>query len=437
MPRATEPTWSGRIPGGLAPEAWDFLHSLPHDRFLWPYDVDGTIGHVHALEAAKLLTKQEGTQLKRELRKMRAHPELIDPSDEDVHSAIERVLTERLGDVGAKVHTGRSRNDQVATALRLWAKDAIGEARSAVASLMGVLATRAGQHSETLMSGYTHLQRAQPITLGHHLCGHGFAFARDLERFDLALRHADVSPLGAGALATSTFGIDPTVAQERLGFAAVFPSSIDAVSDRDFLVDGAYACSLALVHVSRLAEEIVLWSSSEFGFVKLPDRYATGSSMMPQKKNPDVAELARGSTGVAVGALTGLLVTLKSLPLAYDRDLQTDKQHVREVFAVTSAALRAMSGLVGKLEFDVRRLREAVSDPAVLATDMAEDLVRGGTPFRAAHAQVAKSFRKGAKKPTPSKSAPKASVAARSAPGGPSPQSVRAQVKELKRLAGS
>ncbi len=425
-------TWAGRMPGGLAKDAWDFLHSLPHDRFLWLYDVQGTIGHVHGLEAAGVLTKQEASALKKELRAIQRHPALISDGDEDVHSAIERVLTERLGDVGAKVHTGRSRNDQVATALRLWAKDAIGDVRSAVSALIEVIAERADEHAVTLAPGYTHVQRAQPITIGHWLCAHGFAFARDLDRLSSARASADVSPLGAGALATSTFGIDPTVAQKQLAFRDVFANSVDAVSDRDFLADGAYACSMALVHLSRLAEELILWSSTEFGFVKLPDRWATGSSMMPQKKNPDVAELARGSSGLAVGALTGLLVTLKGLPLAYDRDLQTDKQHVREVFTVTSNAFRAMAGLLSSVKFDTKALTDAVSDPALLATDMAEDLVRGGTPFRQAHEQVAASFRR-RRAPDAPRSAPRASVQARSTDGGPSKASVGAQVRELRR----
>jgi argininosuccinate lyase len=433
-PAAAKPTWAGRIPGGLAKEAWEFLHSLPHDRFLWLYDVQGTVGHVHGLEAAGVLTKQEASALKKELRAIQRHPELISDDDEDVHSAIERVLTERLGDVGAKVHTGRSRNDQVATALRLWAKDALSDVSQAVRTLVGTIADRAEEHAATLAPGYTHLQRAQPITVGHWLCAHGFAFARDVGRLDAARALADVSPLGAGALATSTFGIDPAVAQRQLGFEDVFANSIDAVSDRDFLADGAYACSMALVHLSRLAEEVIVWSSSEFGFVKLPDRWATGSSMMPQKKNPDVAELARGASGLAVGSLTGLLVTLKSLPLAYDRDLQTDKQHVREVFDVTARSFRAMAGLLSAVKFDAKALADAVADPALLATDMAEDLVRGGTPFRQAHEQVAASFRKRKGVDAP-RSAPRASVQARSTDGGPSKASVTEQIRRLRKLA--
>ncbi len=427
-----KPTWSGRLPGGLAPEAWAFLHSLPHDRFLWPYDIDGTRAHVSGLIDANVLTASEGKKLRKELLSMKDHPELIEDTDEDVHSAIERVLIERLGDLGAKVHTGRSRNDQVATALRLWTKDALSDVHKAVAKLVRAVVKQAEAQASTVAPGYTHLQRAQPITIGHWACAHGFAFVRDLERLGAAHHNADVSPLGAGALATSTLGIDPSVAQQELGMSEVFSNSIDAVSDRDFLADGAYACSLALVHLSRLAEEIVLWASSEFGFVKLPDRYATGSSMMPQKKNPDVAELARGTAGLGVGALTGLLVMLKGLPLAYDRDLQIDKQHVRELFNATAAAFGAMAGLVGGLRFDVARLREAAGDPSLFATDMAEDLVRAGTPFRQAHDEVGKRFRK-PPKDSPPKSAPRASVQARAMAGGPARRSVELQIKELRR----
>ena len=429
---ASKPTWSGRIPGSLAKEAWDFLHSLPHDRFLWPYDIDGTVAHVAGLLDAGVLKKTEAAKLTRELRAMKTRPELIDDADEDVHSAIERVLTERLGDLGAKVHAGRSRNDQVATALRLWAKEEIGSTRASVVALVAVLADRAEEHADAIAPGYTHLQRAQPITLGHWLCAHAWSFVRDLDRFDLALRSVDVSPLAAGALGTSTFGIDPKVAATELGFTRTFDNSIDAVSDRDFLLDAAYACSVALTHLSRLAEELVLWSSTEFAFVQLPDAYATGSSMMPQKKNPDVAELARGSTGLAVGALTGLFVTLKALPLAYDRDLQTDKQHLRELFGMTRSAIAAMAGLVSAVSFDTERLDEAASDPALQATDEAEALVKSGVAFRAAHAQIAQKVSDGDFHP---RTDAHDSLRARSSAGGPSPASVKSQVRRLRRMA--
>jgi argininosuccinate lyase len=429
--KANRPTWAGRLPGGLASEAWDFLHSLPHDRFLWPYDVDGTRAHVSALAAAGVLTKSESTKLRRELAAVRVHPELMDEADEDVHSAIERVLTDRLGDLGAKVHAGRSRNDQVATALRLWAREQIGLVRDAVAGLVEALATRAEEHAATVMPGYTHVQRAQPVTLGHWLCAHAWSFVRDLERLGRAYASADVSPLGAGALATSTLGIDPKVAAAELGFAKTFDNSMDAVSDRDFLLDAAYACSVALTHLSRLAEEIVLWSSAEFGFVELPDAYATGSSMMPQKKNPDVAELARGTTGVAVGALAGLLVMMKSLPLAYDRDLQTDKQHVRGLFSATTGAFASMTGLLRHAVFETGRLADAASDARLMATDAAESMVREGVPFRKAHERVGNLVAEGraheAAEPTPDEA-----VKRRDGPGGPSPRSVRRQVRRLR-----
>lgn len=449
------PTWAKRLPGGLAPEAWAFLHSLPHDRFLWPYDIRGTIAHVHGLEEAGVLKGSEARKLRRELDAMAAQPELISDDDEDVHSAIERVLTERLGPLGAKVHAGRSRNDQVATALRLWARDEITAVRSALAAVVGALTERAAQTVELLCPGYTHLQRAQPISVGQWLCAHAWAFVRDLDRLDAAYRTTDVSPLGAGALATSTLGISPGVAAEALGFDRMFDNAIDAVSDRDFLVDGAYACAMTLTHLSRLAEEIVLWSTAEFGFLRLPDAYATGSSMMPQKKNPDVGELARGHAGLAVGALTGLLVTLKALPLAYDRDLQTDKQHLRSVFPATRMALEATSGLVLQMGFDADRLERAAADDTLLATDLAEALVGRGVPFRRAHEQVAGLAHRATERGTslaetfeadpdalaPLTAAdvrslldPRRSLRRRTVRGGPSPKDVRRQIRSLNRI---
>ncbi len=359
---------------------------------------------------------------------MKDHPELIEDTDEDVHSAIERVLTERLGDLGAKVHAGRSRNDQVATAMRLWTRDRLSELETALSGLIKTLADRADQTAGVLAPGYTHLQKAQPITIGHWLCAHAWSLSRDLERVRAAQRTTDVSPLGAGALAGTTLGVDPTVAQKELKFARVFDNSIDAVSDRDFLVDGAYASAMILTHLSRLAEEIVLWSSAEFGFVALPDKWATGSSMMPQKKNPDVAELARGTTGLAVGALTGLLVTLKSLPLAYDRDLQTDKQHVHGLFETVTGALTAMTGLVKDVKFNTKALSNAVSSE-LLATDRAESLVQSGVPFRHAHEQVAKELQA---KSGPSGTADvKRSLSARGS-GGPGTTSVKKQAAALR-----
>jgi argininosuccinate lyase len=450
----TRPVWAGRLPGGLNPDAWAFLHSLPHDRFLWPFDIDGTRAHVAGLEAAGVLKASEAKRLRRELAKMRDHPELIEDTDEDVHSAIERVLTERLGELGAKVHAGRSRNDQVATALRLWARASMREVGAAVLDLIDVLLVRAEEHAAAIAPGYTHLQRAQPITLGHWLCAHAWTLLRDAERVSAAAATADVSPLGAGALATSTLGIDPSVAAGELGFASVFENSLDAVSDRDFLADAAYACATTMTHLSRLGEEIVLWSTTEFGFVRLPDDFATGSSMMPQKANPDVAELVRGLSGQAVGALTGLLVTLKGLPLAYDRDLQADKQQVRAAVEATAGALRAMRGLMAGIDFDTERLAAAADDEALLATDIAEELVRRGVPFRQAHERVAALTRTATARGTTlsgvlDRAAPppltpdevralldaKASLRRRSTRGGPGPRSVRAQIRRARRAS--
>ena len=321
----------------------------------------------------------------------------IEPEDEDVHTAIERLL----GEVGRKIHAGRSRNDQVAAAFRLYVADAAGEARAAIAGLAGGLLDRAEAEAETPMPGYTHLQRAQPVTVGHHLLAWVEMLERDLTRFAAAAAAAEPSPLGAGALAGSTLPLPPPANQLR--------NSLDAVADRDFALDYLYAAAVCFVHLSRIGEELVLWTTSEFGFARLGEDAATGSSMMPQKLNPDVAELARGKAGTAIGRLTGLLATVKGLPLAYNRDLQEDKAPVFAARADLAGALAALSALVRGLELDRERLAAAASDPLLLATDAAEALVREGTPFRDAHEQVAESVRDGSYEPPP--------AAPRTAPG--------------------
>jgi argininosuccinate lyase len=313
-----------------------------------------------------------------------------DPDDEDVHSFVERVLTERLGDDGRRIHAGRSRNDLVATGLRLWCRDAAAELAVGVSDLVGVLADVAETHAETVMPGYTHLQRAQPVSLGFHLAAHGFALLRDGTRVVAASAAADVSSLGAGALAGTTLPIDPSLAGSELGFGATFENAMDAVSDRDFAVDLAYAAALCCVHLSRLAEEVVQWTSSEFSFARLDDRWSTGSSMMPQKRNPDVAELVRGRAAPAIGELTALLALLKGLPLAYDRDLQEDKALVFRIVERTKGCLEAMTHLVPSLTFDATRLAEAAAGGNTWATDLAEALVVRGIPFRDAHEKVGK-----------------------------------------------
>jgi argininosuccinate lyase len=374
-------TWKGRVEGSLDPDVWEFLRA--DDAELLPYDCEATLEHAQRLHAAGLLTAEELDEAEGKLAEIAQDRDSYLDSDEDVHSAIERLL----GDVGRKIHAGRSRNDQVAAAMRLYVLDACAEAREAIDALALVCLSFAESEVDTVMPGYTHLQRAQPVTLGHHLLAWVEMLDRDRTRFAAAAEAAAESPLGAGALAGSTLELPPPPRQMR--------NSIDAVADRDFALDYLYAAAVLFTHLSRIGEEIVLWASAEFGFVKLPEPAATGSSMMPQKLNPDVAELARGKAGTAIGRLTGLLATVKGLPLAYDRDLQEDKAPVFATRRDVLLALRALIVLVSGLEVDRDRLRKAASDPLLLATDAAEALVRKGTPFRDAHEDVAARVRAG------------------------------------------
>jgi argininosuccinate lyase len=369
--------WSGRVETELAPEVWSFLHA--DDAELLPYDLQATLLHGQRLHAAGILDDDELADLTTRL----AAIEELEPTDEDVHSAIER----QLGDVGRKIHAGRSRNDQVAAAFRLYVADACADADAALTAFAGVLLDRAAAEAATAMPGYTHLQRAQPVTLGHHLLAWTEMLERDRARFAFARAQAEPSPLGAGALAGSTLPLPAPPNAMR--------NSLDAVADRDFALDYLYAAAVLFVHLSRIGEEIVLWTTTEFGFARLPEAAATGSSIMPQKLNPDVAELARGKAGTAIGRLTGLLATVKSLALAYDRDLQEDKPPVFAARKDVAGALAALGALAGGLEFDRARLATAASDPLLLATDAAEALVADGVPFRDAHEQVAAQVRAG------------------------------------------
>ena len=316
------------------------------------------------------------------------------PADEDIHTAIERRLTE-ITPHGAALHAGRSRNDQVALDLRLYARHAARLAMGFLADLIEALANQAISHVGWLMPGYTHLQRAQPVTLGYHLLAHAEPLLRDTTRFALALANADVMPLGSGALAGSTLPLDRSAVAKELRMRMVTANSMDAVSDRDFAMDLTYACVTTSVHLSRLGEDIVLWASSEFGFVRLRDEIATGSSLMPQKKNPDIAELLRGRAGRSVGSLVTLATVLKGLPLTYDRDLQEDKPALFAAVENVLESLEAATLLVKNLDFDRERLAAAAADPAILATDAAEQLVMSGTPFRHAHEQVGRQVRDG------------------------------------------
>lgn len=384
--------WHGRFEGGPAQELMAFTVSLPFDQRLAVDDITGSRAHVRGLCRAGILTEAERDEVLAALDVVASELDAgtfeFLASDEDIHTAVERRVTELAGAAGAKLHTGRSRNDQVATDLRLFTKRELHAIAVRVLGLQEVLLERARGAGDAYLPGYTHLQRAQPVLLSHHLLAHGWSLARDIDRLHATIARLDVSPLGAGALAGSSLPLDPAATAEDLGFAAVFSNSLDAVSDRDFVAEALFDLALIGVHLSRLAEEIILWSTDEFGFLRLADAYSTGSSMLPQKKNPDIAELTRGKTGRLIGNLTGLLAMLKGLPLAYNRDLQEDKEPLFDSLDTVALALAAMTGLLGSSTFDLEAMAVAADAPTSAATDLAEHLVSTGVPFRDAHAVV-------------------------------------------------
>jgi len=384
--------WHGRFEGGSNEALQALNDSLPFDRRMFRDDVAGSRAHVRMLARVGLMTEDDATAVLEALDATEA--EMTDgsftfqASDEDVHTAVERRVTELAGDAGARLHTGRSRNDQVATDLRLWTLRELTDLSTLVTSFQDTLASRADDAGEAYLPGYTHLQQAQPVLLAHHLLAHGWALSRDVDRLLDARDRADVSPLGAGALAGSSLPLDPDGVAADLGFAARFENSLDAVSDRDFVAEALFALALLGVHLSRIGEELVLWSTNEFGFVDLDDAFSTGSSMLPQKKNPDIAELARGKAGRLVGHLTGLLTSLKGLPLAYNKDLQEDKEPLFDACDTVRLTLLALDGMVSTLVFQTDRMAEAADSPYAAAADLAEHLVAAGMPFRDAHAVV-------------------------------------------------
>jgi argininosuccinate lyase len=380
--------WGGRFGSGPDDLMMRLTTSIAVDIRLLEQDLAATKAHGHVLVSAGLLDDVALSEVEETcdalLAEWRAGTLSPASTDEDVHSLVERELTERLGETGARIHAGRSRNDLVATDLRLWCRDRSAELVRHAAELIEVLARRALEHKDSVMPGYTHLQRAQPVSLGFHLLAHGWGLLRDARRFEAARAAADESALGAGALAGTTLPLDPDVAARELGFAGVFDNAMDAVAQRDFACDLLYAAAVCGVHLSRLAEEIVLWSSTEFAFIRLPDEWSTGSSMMPQKRNPDLAELVRGRSAAGIGDLTAMLALLKGLPLAYDRDLQEDKELVFGAADRIAGCLEGMARMIAALDFSVERLG-ATAGAGTWATDLAEALVARGVPFRAAH----------------------------------------------------
>ena len=383
--------WKGRFGGGPSEQLKALNDSLSFDKRLYREDIAGSRAHVTMLAKAGLLSQPEADEIATALDTVESEIESNEfeyrPDDEDIHTAVERRVTE-LTPAGAKLHTGRSRNDQVATDLRLWTKGAIDTTLSLLHQLEKTLVARAAEAGESIVPGYTHLQQAQPVTLAHHLLAHAWALSRDFDRLVEARRRVDVSPLGAGALAGSTLPIDPDVTAAELGFAETFQNSLDAVSDRDFVAECLFALSLLGVHLSRIGEEMVIWATTEFGYVKMSETHSTGSSMMPQKANPDIAELARGKAGRLIGNLTGLLSTLKGLTLAYNKDLQEDKEPLFDSFDTVHLILAAVDGMIATATFETDRMADAAGSPYLLATDLAEYLVNEGVPFREAHGIV-------------------------------------------------
>jgi argininosuccinate lyase len=453
--------WSGRFSEPVADFVLRYTASVGFDRRLALADIDGSLAHAAMLAQVGVLSAQDLADIERGLEAIRGEIERGEfnwqLALEDVHLNVERRLIELVGDAGKRLHTGRSRNDQVATDVRLWLRGEIDAIVGALGQLQGALVAQAGTHAATVMPGFTHLQVAQPVTFGHHLLAYAEMFERDRERMLDARRRVNRLPLGAAALAGTTFPIDRAFVAARLGFEGVCENSLDAVSDRDFAIEFVAASALVMTHVSRLAEELVLWMSPRYGFVRLPDRFTTGSSIMPQKKNPDVPELARGKTGRVNGHLVALLTLMKGQPLAYNKDNQEDKEPLFDTVDTVLDTLRAFAEMVPGIEVDAAAMRRAAEEGFSTATDLADYLVKKGLPFRDAHEAVAHAVREAAARGCDLAALPLAqlqsfapqieadvydvlrvdgSVAARAHVGGTAPAQVRAQVERWRaRLA--
>jgi len=454
--------WGGRFKGGPSALMREINASIGFDKRLWREDIQASLAHVVMLEAQGIVSEEDASAIAEGLERiedeynLKGVPE--DPALEDIHMHVEARLAELIGPAAGRLHTARSRNDQVATDFRLWVRNALDEADVAAAAFQRVLLARAEEHAETVMPGFTHLQAAQPVTLGHHLMAYYEMLRRDRARFAAARTRLNESPLGAAALAGTGFPIDREATAAALGFDAPMANSLDAVSDRDFALDYLAAASLCALHLSRLAEELIIWASQPFGFVRLPDAFSTGSSIMPQKRNPDAAELVRGHCGRIAGALVALVMTMKGLPLAYSKDMQDDKPPVFEAHDLLMLSLQALAGMVEATRFETERMRSAAETGYSTATDLADWLVReAGLPFREAHhvtgRAVALAEAKGCALAGLDLEALRgidpridervygvltvdASVASRTSYGGTAPARVREQIKRAKKALG-
>lgn len=381
--------WGGRFQADTHADVDEFLASIHIDKALAHDDITGSIAHASMLAHCNIITKEEAGMIERGLLEVRKDIETgkaeFTVADEDIHMNIERMLTEKIGEVAGKLHTARSRNDQVALDLHLYLRREVLAVITRLNQLRGSLLEKAEMHKHVILPGYTHLQRAQPIRLAHHFLAYVAMFARDAQRLKNNWAQINISPLGAAALAGSSFKIDPAYTAKLLGFEGTYTNSLDAVSDRDFVSEFLFCASLIMMHLSRFSEELILWSSQEFGFIQLDDAYCTGSSIMPQKKNPDVPELMRGKTGRVYGDLMSLLTTLKGLPLAYNKDMQEDKEPLFDAVKTVKTSLAIFSPLITTLKINADKMQQGVKDGFLNATDLADHLAKAGMPFRESH----------------------------------------------------
>lgn len=446
--------WKGRFSKATADLVQQFGESISYDWRLYPHDIAGSIAHARAQVTAGILTQDEFEQIETGLREI--EKDIADGNfefsieNEDIHMNIEAELTKRIGAAGGKLHTARSRNDQVATDTRLYCRSAIDDLIALLSGLQGALLDRAERYAETVLPGYTHLQRGQPVTAGHHLLAYVEMIARDKDRLADARKRVNVSPLGSGALAGSTINLDREAIAKELGFDSVTTNSMDAISDRDYIAELLFDFALIGAHLSRLSEDLILWCSSEFDFATLSDAHTTGSSLMPQKKNPDVCEITRGKTGRLYGNLTAILTAIKGLPLTYNRDLQEDKEPLFDSIDTLTLTLKVNTEMITAMEINEDHCQAAASDPLLLATDLADWLVKEGVPFRSAHELVGKAVAASVNSGTPldqldlsevdpaftadasSVFSLQTALAARSNPGAPSIENVKAQITRWK-----